>query len=213
MSEQKNRHIDKSNYILCFQSITAWLNKYRCACIVSAICIFIIVSLFIRHDWRTIIYGTLAFFFGSAILVWTEDRKKGKLSKWTRAFFVPFILAIGGLLTTHGWNLRDNYLNDRARFVAMAAELNLNRIRLDLLNVTYDEYKVQGDPEIMTALLPPSTNHIRQVLSFSDLHRNDTELVDMIFQNVFAADFLEAKIEQIEECVRITSFLKTWHRT
>ena len=141
--------------------------------------------------------GTLAFLLGSGFLVLAEDRK-GKLWKWLKAILVPIILAAGGLLTTHGWNLRDNYLDDRARLIAMAAELKLNRMRIDLLSLSHDEYKSTNNPEEMTALSLPTTYQVGEVLSFSDIQKNDANLADMVFEYVFAADLLNSKLVQID---------------
>ncbi len=161
------------------------------------IVVFIIVTTRSRPDWRTIGFGTLAFVSGSAILVWTEERK-GKLWKWLKGIFVPIIFAVGALLTTHGWNLRDNYFSDRARLVAMAAELNLNCMCVDLLSLSYDEYKTTNNQDEMTALSLPSTHQVRQVLSFSDIQQNDANLADMVFEYVFVADLLNSKLVQID---------------
>ena len=87
--------------------------------------IFTIVMFRLRPDWQIIVFGTLAFLVGSALLVWTAERKEGEFLKWQKGVIVPIFFAVGGLLTTHGWNLRNNYFSDRARFVAMAAELKL----------------------------------------------------------------------------------------
>jgi hypothetical protein len=167
------------------------------AFVLVIIIVFIIVMTRSRPDWRAIGFGTLAFLFGSAALVWTEERKS-ELWKWLKGIFVPIILAAGGLLTTHGWNLRDNYFNDRARLVAMAAELNLNRMCVDLLSLSYDEYKTTNNQEEMTALSLPSTHQVRQVLNFSDIQQNDANLADIVFEYVFAADLLNAKLVQID---------------
>ncbi len=161
------------------------------------IVVFIIVMARSRPDWRAIGFGTLAFLSGSAVLVRTEERKS-ELCKWLKGIFVPIILAVGALLTTHGWNLRDNYFNDRARLVAMAAELNLNRMCVDLLSLSYDEYKISNNQEEMTALSLPSTHQVRQVLNFSDIQQNDANLADMVFEYVFASDLLNAKLVQID---------------
>lgn len=115
-----------------------------------------------------------------------------------RCISTHYFLATGGLLTTYGWNLRDNYFNDRARLVAMAAELKLNRMRIDILSLRYGEYKTTDNPEKMTALLLPSTYQVSQVLSFSDILRNDAELANMVFEYVFVADLLNAELEQID---------------
>lgn len=150
-----------------------------------------------RSDWRMIGFGTLAFVGGSASLVWIKEWKEGKL-KLLKAILIPILLAAGGLLTTHGWNLRDNYFNDRARLVAMAAELHLNQIRIEILSISYSAYETTGNQEEMTALSLPSSHQVRQVLSFSDIQRNDATLADMVVKYVFAADLLNAKLEQID---------------
>lgn len=166
-------------------------------CGIIAFVFVIIVTVQLRPDWQMIVFGTLAFVLGSAFLVLTEEWKESKL-KLLRAILVSILLAAGGLLTTHGWNLRDNYLNDQARLVAMAAELKLNLMRIHLLSLSYGEYKTTNNPEEMTALSLPSTHQVRQVLSFSDIQRNDTNLADMVFEYVFTADLLNAKLEQID---------------
>lgn len=162
------------------------------------ICCICLSLYWLRSDWRMIVWGTLAFLVGSGLLVLAEERKEGALWKWLKAILVPLILAAGGLFTTHGWNLRDNYLNERARLIAMAAELKLNRIRINLLSLSYNEYKSANNPEEMTALALPSTHQVSQVLSFSDIQKNDPNLADMVFEYVFAADLLNSKLVLID---------------
>lgn len=174
--------------------------KWKIAFISSFVIIGVItiVMVPIRHDLRVLVFGTLALVVGSALLGWTEERKEGILWKCLRVILGSIILAAGGLLITHGWNLRDNYLNDRARLIAMAAELKLNRMRIDLLSLSYDEYKSTNNPEEMTALSLPSTHQVRDVLSFSDIQKNDANFADMVFAYVFAADLLNSKLVQID---------------
>ncbi len=166
--------------------------------VIIGIGIFTIVRFRLRPDWQIIVFGTLAFLVGSALLVWTAERKEGKSLKWQKGVIVPILFAVGGLLTTHGWNLRNNYFSDRARFVAMAAELKLNGIRIELLSLAYEEYKTIGNPEKMTALPLPRTHHVNQVLGFSDIQRDDAKLADMVFEYAFAADLLNAQLEKID---------------
>lgn len=197
MNEHKDEQHSKSKRISHFHLCPTWKKWGRFTFFIG-IGLFTIVMLFLRSDWRVIGFGTLAFIVGSAFLVWTADRKEGELLKWLKGVFLPVILASGALLTTHGWNLRDNYFSDRARFVAMAVELKLNRIRIELLSLTYGEYETIGNPEKMTSLPLPRTHHVRQVLSFSDIQRNDAKLADMVFEYVFAADLLNAELEKID---------------
>jgi len=160
-------------------------------------CIVLIMPCWLRSDWRWIVFGTLALIVGSALLVFSEKWKEVKF-KLLKAVFVPILLATGGLLTTHGWNLRGNYFNDRAKLVAMAAELHLNRIRIEALSISYAAYKITGNQEEMTALSLPSSHQVRQVLSFSDIQRNDANLADMVFEYVVAVDLLNAKLQHID---------------
>jgi len=151
----------------------------------------------LRSDLWMIVLGALFFIVGSAFLVLTEEWKEVKL-KLLKAGLASILLATGGLLTTHGWNLRDNYFNDRARLVAMAAELHLNQIRIELLSISYHEYETTSNQDEMTALLLPSSHQVRQVLSYSDIQRNDANLADMVLEYVVAADLLNAKLAHID---------------
>jgi hypothetical protein len=194
--EEKSNKSEKGTCCYSFSSGEKWRKNTFFA--VIGIIVFTIVMFYLRPDWRMIVLGTLAFLFGSALLVWSDNWGKSKFLKWKKGVVVPIILAIGGLLTTQGWNLRTNYFNDRARFVAMAAELKLNGICIELLSLAYGEYVTTGNREKMTALPLPRTHHVNQVLGFSDIQRNDSKLADMIFEYVFAADLLNPELTKID---------------
>jgi len=172
-------------------------SKFRLLSLIVVICCIGIPLYWLRPDLRMIAFGILAFVFGSAFLVLTEEWKESKL-KLLKAVLIPILLAIGGLLTTHGWNLRDNYLNERTRLAAMATELELNLMRIHLLSLSYDEYKTTKNSQEMTALSLLTTHQIRQVLGFSDSQKNDASLANMVFEYVFAADLLNSKLVQID---------------
>lgn len=101
----------------------------KCIGLVCFAGIAVVIFLSLHFHWKLIVLGTIAFIVGSALLVLTEERKKRKWLKLMKAVFVPIILASGGLLTTSGWNERDNYFDDRALLLAAAMEWKQNDMR------------------------------------------------------------------------------------
>lgn len=98
--------------------------RYFLLCIGAISIISIVIGqAFLPPRWSYIIYGILAFIFGS--VAQTEEWKTGK-----RVRAVVFVIAIvvGGLLTTRGWNELERYSQKKALIVALAREWLLNEL-------------------------------------------------------------------------------------
>jgi hypothetical protein len=90
---------------------------------VGAISIIIVCFFLLPPRWSYIILGTLALVIGSVAL--TEEWKTGK-----RVGAVIFVIAIavGGLLTTKGWNEWGDYSQKKALTVGLAREWMVNEL-------------------------------------------------------------------------------------
>jgi len=101
---------------------------------IGAISISIVVGIaFLPLRWSYIFYGVLAFVVGSVVL--TEEWKTRK-----RVKAVVFIIAIavGGLLTTKGWNELERYSQKKALIVGLAREWLLNDLQLHFEPMSFD---------------------------------------------------------------------------
>ncbi len=95
---------------------------------IGFISIIMIGKILLPPHWLYIYYGTFAFVFGSIAL--TEEWKTGK-----RISAIVFIIAIavGGLLTTKGWNELEYYSQKKALIVSLAREWILNEAYYTLM--------------------------------------------------------------------------------
>ena len=73
--------------------------------------------------------------------------------RWLRGVCIGIFVTGGMLLAAYGWNSRSGHLRDRAMLAAVAHELDLNQICIELLSLAHQEYEVTGNPDAMTALL------------------------------------------------------------
>jgi hypothetical protein len=95
--------------------------------------IVVIVGLVIPHHWVWVYYGLVAFVIGSVAL--TEEWKTKKRLK---AVLFVISIAIGGLLTTKGWNVLDNHEQKKALIQAVVNELIMNDFALPCTNLPFD---------------------------------------------------------------------------
>lgn len=169
-------------------------------CLIAGHVVAAVIVLCLRPDWQSIGLGTLAFIAGSALLVWTEESKEGQSSKnlkWLKGILVPIILAFGGFLTTHGWNLRNNYLQDRSLLTAAAVEWLINKTYIHALSQWRDEYLIGGDQFSTPILVRPTAGEMRQVLTQATSFRNDKCLKRALTVYVLAVDKLVPRCEYI----------------
>ena len=144
---------------------------------IAGFVLIVVILLFLRSDWQQIGLGTLAFVSGSALVVWSDEKKEGKSSKWLKGICVPFILAVGGLLTTHGWNLRDNHFRDHSLLVAVATEWQRNDELIPEILLLRNIYDTNDRIPPITEFLLPSAQASHDVLIHSSFIHQDVILV------------------------------------
>jgi len=145
--------------------------------LIAGITAAIAIVFCLRPDRRQILLGSLAFVAGSVGVLLTEGWKKRKWLKWMRVIFIPIILAVGGLLTTHGWNARDNYLRDRALLVAVATEWQRNADLMPQILSLRDIYDTSDHKLLITEFLLPTAQESRDALIHSSSIHRDVILV------------------------------------
>jgi hypothetical protein len=142
--------------------------------------------------------GAILAFVGSAGSQVLQEWKEDKWLRWLRGTSIGIFVTGGMLLAAYGWNLRSGHLRDRAMLTAVAHELDLNQICIELLSLAHQEYEVTGNPEAMTALLLPTTYHIGQVVTASGIYAKDPDFANSVFIYVVAADSLAARLKKID---------------
>jgi hypothetical protein len=158
-----------------------------------------IISQFLQLSYPWILALGVAFVFAGSAIPQVLPRYGGhRWCKWARAVSVGSAIAIGAFISTYGWNVRSSHLRDRAVLTAVAYELDLNQMYIELLSLAHQEYEVTGNLDAMTALCLPTTNHIGQVVTAWGICAKDPEFADAAFLYVVAADSLAAQLKKID---------------
>jgi hypothetical protein len=143
--------------------------------------LFTIVSLVLPPGtgWRQILWGAVLVFAGSTGSQLLPEWKKLKWLRWVKALCIGIVITVGALITTHGWNVRDNYLRNRALLVAVATEWlrNDELIReILLLRDIYDN-DTSGHTLLTPEFLLPTAQESRDALIHSSSIHQDVILV------------------------------------
>jgi hypothetical protein len=116
---------------------------------------------------------------GTALSLLFEEWGERNWRRWGQAVFIGIVLAVGALVTTHGWNVRDNYLRDRALLVAVATEWQRNDDLIHeilLLRDIYDD-DTSGHKLLTPEFLLPTAQESRDALIHSSSIHQDVILV------------------------------------
>lgn len=167
-----------------------WIGLVCFAGIAVVIAIVKFLSLPLHFHWKLIVLGTTAFIVGSALLVWTEERKKRKWLKLMKAIFVPIILASGGLLTTSGWNERDNYNDDRALLFAAAMEWKRNDMRNVVIEAKWNLIR-QEDSKTRHLFTFPTNRELKRAIDITQLERRRIQQSPLDFALLEYTDKIE----------------------
>ena len=215
----------------CRGCLTMWLprdcsigNEPRCLMALTiavwsllGFVLFAVVSLVFPPGWRQIVWGSLIVIAGSAGSQLLPEWKKRKWLRWARAVCIGIVVAVGALVTTYGWNLRDNYLRDRTVLIAMATEWKLN----DLHNteIEWNEKWIRDRDYRKHQLFPlPTHLQITRAIDITKLVSLPAEqlplgvvLVDYVNRMDFLCvrlcainRFMGADLEAYAECVKQT---------
>jgi len=158
-----------------------------------------VISQLLQPSYRWMLaLGVALVFTGSAIPQVLPKCRGHSWWKWIRAVCVCTIITSGAFVSTYGWNVRSGHLRDRAMLTAVAAELDLNQMRIELLSLAHQTYEVTGNPDAMTALPLPTTNHIGQAVLASSIYARDSEFANAVLIYVLAADSLAAQLKKID---------------
>jgi len=148
--------------------------------------------------WWQIVLGTFAFIFGSMVSLLTEEWKKRKWLKLTRAAIVSFIIAGAALLTTYAWNTWDNYRRERALLIAAAAEWRFNKTYIHVQSQRRDDYLTRGGHLSTPVFVLPTAREMRQVLTQATSFHHDRPLIHALTLYVMAADKLVPVLEHTD---------------
>jgi len=192
MGNEANKSSDKPLRKPYLREPAARRKWCRNGLIAITVVVIVIVRCYQRPYWWPIVLGVLAFIAGSVLLVWTDESKEGQSSKWRKwlrgiglrdiwlkGIFAPIILAVGGLLTTYGWNERDNCLRDRALLVAVATEWQRNDDLIPEILLLRDIYDndTSGHKLLTPEFLFPTAQESRDALIHSSSIHQDVILV------------------------------------
>ena len=139
--------------------------------------LFLIVTLGLPPGWRQILWGALIVIAGSAGSQLLPEWKKRKWLRWVRAVCIGIVVAVGALITTYGWNERDNYLRDRALLVAVATEWQRNDDLIPEILLLRDIYDTSGHKRLISEFLLPTAQESRDALIHSSSIHQDVILV------------------------------------
>jgi len=116
--------------------------------------------------WQQLVGGTLVVVVGSAGSQLLPGWKDRKWLKWVRAVCIAIIVAAGALLTTHGWNMRDNHLRYRGVLKALAREWKLNDERNR--EIKFNRHRVREDNFLKRRPFPvPTHSYIEQAMDIT----------------------------------------------
>jgi hypothetical protein len=121
------------------------MNSYRISWLKVSISLLLVVFLIVAYwwvqsktgyfisGWSSIVLGAILLVFGSFVLADQEWSLLGLVSKSGRkatCLIFAIVIAIGGTLTTKGWNQLDNHEQKKALIEAVFRELSLNERQL-----------------------------------------------------------------------------------
>jgi hypothetical protein len=160
--------------------------------------LYCVISQLRPSYWQTLAWGAIIVIAGSAMTQLLPKCRGRKWLKVARGVAIGVVIAGGTFVSTYGWNERSGHLRDRALLTAVAAELDLNQIYIELLSLAHQRYEVTGNLDAMTALPLPTTNHIGQAVTASSVYGKDSEFANAVFLYVIAADSLAARLKKID---------------
>jgi hypothetical protein len=166
--------------------------------LIAVIAVVISIMLCLRPDWRQIVWGSLIVIAGSAGSQLLPDWKKHKWFRWVRAVCIGIVVAVGALITTYGWNERDNYFRDRGLLIAAAAEWRLNKTYIHVQSQRRDDYLIRGGHLSTPVFVLPTAREMRQVLTQATSFRDDRLLIHALTLYVMADDKLVPVLEHID---------------
>lgn len=206
MSKEANTSSDKPVREPHPRVSTARRKWFRIGLIVGTVVVIIIV-LWQRPDRQRIGLGFLAFVAGSALLVWTDESKEVQSSKnlkWLKGILVPIILAFGGLLTTQGWNMRDNYFHNRAILKSIALEWKLNNERNR--EIEFNRDRAREDKFLKHRPFPLPTHsqieHAIDITAFGLPSLKPSLLQLQLFHYTIRINHLSVRLEGINQFVK-----------
>lgn len=166
---------------------------------ISGIVVLIaIVVLPLASYWKQIALAAFVIIVGTAGSLLFEEWKERNWRKWLRAVFIGIVLVVGTLLTSHGWNMRDNYFRDRALLIAAATEWRINKTYIHVQSQRRDEFLTRGSNLSTALFVLPTARETRQVLTQATSFRDDTPLIHALTLYAIAADRLVASLEHID---------------
>ncbi len=158
-----------------------------------------IVFILLPPGWLQILWGALFIIAGSAGSQLLPDWKKHERLRWIRAVCIGIVVAVGALITTHGWNERDNNLRNRALLVAVATEWQRNDDLIHEILLLRDFYDndTSGHKLLTPEFLLPTVQESRDALIHSSSIQQDVILVRWLKNYYRVTDQLALALQDI----------------
>ena len=158
--------------------------------------IILLLILFILQQippyYSKLVWGTIIVIVGSAGSQLLPEWKIHKWLKWIRSVCIAIVIAFGALLTTLGWNERDNYINKKALLLAAAMEWKQNDMRNVEIENTLNLIR-QEDYKTLYFFTFPTNRELTRVIDITQLERwriQQSPLDLAIFEYTSRIDFL-----------------------
>lgn len=160
--------------------------------------------------YSKLVWGTIMIIVGSAGSQLLPEWKRHKWLKWIRAVCIAIVIAVGALLTTHGWNERDNYFRNRTLMFAAVAEWKSNDYKLQEIS---DKRKYMESKSFnkFSELPLPTNRYISQAITVDRVNRTDGKtdrLVVLLMKYTYNIDKLALAINSYNTS-RSSSFTKS----
>lgn len=146
---------------------------------IKAIIVIIVILIFITYricpgHWFYLIWGFIALAVGPILNEWA---KKCAISKqFLGVIFISIMVALGGLLSTLGWNEWTNFKDDQVMLIAVATEWKIMDTCIDMTKKVM-QHNVSDEPgNTLPYIIIPTLKESNYAITHSETVRCDPEL-------------------------------------
>lgn len=124
--------------------------------------------------WIYIVWSFIALFVGPILYEWAKKLDKDK--PFLRIVLISIMVALGGLLSTFGWNKWTNYKEDQAILIAVATEWKIMGACIDRTNKVIQHDISDDSGNTLPYIIIPNLNETNYAITHSVTVRNDSDL-------------------------------------
>jgi len=204
-NEKNRRYVDVLNFLGISEEIS---NKFKEGLIsilqtikiiiqprhIKTIIVFIIIFIFLTYKlcpsrWFYILWGIIALVVGPILNELIRKWDQGK--QFLGVIFFSFMVALGGLLSTWGWNEWTNFKEDQAMLIAVATEWKIMDACIDRTKkvIQYD-VSTEGGNKLPYIIFPP-LNECSYAITHSETVRCNRDFKNALTVYVIVAMRLE----------------------